>query len=203
MLRWGLATTVATLMAMGLGGPTVRLQAQQAASETVERGDGVLPLGETEAVDGVLPLRMPSDGVLPLRLNGEANTMTPNSVATHLPTQIVITQALQMPMSAPQAAALVCQQPESQVSKHVATGTVGFAGALYVIKGICYNHSNSNMEVVAERTLGGNAVEQSSLVGVLPSEHPAQFAGRLVVNGSSDRAGRYSFDTHAATLVQP
>src|SRR5262245_48562960 len=100
------------------------------------RGDGVLPLGETEAVDGVVPLRLPSDGVLPLRLSGRASSMTGTQ---NLATEVVITRAARESMPLNQAGSLVCQQPENKVSKHIAAGTVTVGATTYAIKGICYD----------------------------------------------------------------
>ncbi len=139
---------------------------------------------------GTIPLRLGNGGTNPLRMNGNAISM--NGVQ-QVPAQMAITQVTRAEMSPAQGATLVCQIAGQNVSKHAAQGTVAVDSGNYTVKGICFNHDNNAMEIVAERG-AGQTLERTYMTGPLLVEEPRSFAGRLVVNGSSPHSGRYNFD---------
>lgn len=151
---------------------------------TAPEGGGTLPLDDLEASDGTLPLRLPSDGTLPLRLTGDA---VDQSAGSRVATNVTITQAERRAMPEPQRPSLVCQLNSQHVSKHTAKGTIVVSGATYQVKGICYDHSNKNMEIVAAK----GAAEKSFMIGTLPNPEPTSFTGSLIVNGQTTT--RYQF----------
>ena len=183
---------------------TVGASGQELAAEPLRgRGDGTLPLGSgLLANDGTLPLRLGADGTLPLRLHGDAGALAGTGV--RLPTQVVITQAIQNAMDQVASAALHCQSTGDQISKHSAQGTVTVGDIQYQLKGICYDHTSHNMELVAERRVDAHTTQQSFMIGLLPSEQPRQFQGRLTITGAdTDNAGRYAFDVRTQDLTVP
>lgn len=153
-------------------------------------GGGTLPLGdELEASDGTLPLRLPSDGTLPLRLAGDAVSQVAGS---RVNTNLTINQAERRAMPVAQRNSLVCQLNGDKVSKHAARGTVVISGANYQIKGICYDHSNKNMEIVAAKGSG----DKSFLIGQLRNPEPTSFSGSLILDGTTTL--RYQFAIRAS-----
>lgn len=164
------------------------------------RGDGTLPLGETEASDGTLPLRLPSDGTLPLRLRGNSGLLPGGQMLT---TQITITRATAPALPPAQRASLVCQVDNVNVSKHAAAGTIVVGDQTFTLKGICYDHATNNMELVGERRGVGQTVVQSFMIGLLPAAEPRQFQGRMTINGQAQTAQRFTFDVSRAEPLQP
>lgn len=153
-------------------------------------GGGTLPLGdELEASDGTLPLRLPSDGTLPLRLAGDAVSQ---GAGSRVNTDLTITQVERRAMPVAQRGSLVCQLNGDKVSKHTARGTIVISGVTYQIKGICYDHSNKDMEVVAARSSN----DKSFMIGQLPNPEPTSFSGSMILDGTS--TVRYQFDIRSA-----
>jgi hypothetical protein len=171
------------------------------AAEMLRRGgDGTLPLrsdSELESSDGTLPLRLGgSDGTLPLRFNGNAMTLTnPGQPAQQVATKVTLTNAVREALRGAAAGTVPCRENNGDVSKHSAAGTLLVGTVNFKIKGICYNHATTQMELVAERRVGTTTIEQSFLVGALESEQPQSFSGRMfVASAQSDAAPtRYSF----------
>lgn len=170
---------IATALALPLANPAA--YGQQASAPA--RG-GTLPLDDLEASDGTLPLRLPSDGTLPLRLAGDA---VDQSAGARVATHVTLTQAERRAMPAPQRPSLVCQLNNQNVSKHTAKGTIVVSGASYQVKGICYDHSSKNMEIVGVK----GSAEKSFMIGNLPNPDLTSFSGSLIVDGQTTK--RYQF----------
>ncbi len=161
-------------------------QALHAQNATDPVGGGTLPLDDTEAGDGTLPLRLPGDGTLPLRLSGDAT-----AAGATVNTSVAITSADRRALPLQQRASLVCQIDNANVSKHAATGSVTVSGATYSIKGICYDHNTKNMEIVAKK----GASESSFMIGKLGSPELTAFSGKLIVNGSASTSYQFAVKT--------
>ncbi len=165
-----------------------------------ERGDGTLPLREREGSDGTLPLRLPSDGTLPLRLRGNSGALPGGQM---LVTQITISRATQAAMDPVTAGTLRCQNEANSVSKHAAGGTIVVGDQTFTLKGICYDHTTNNMELVGERRGTGQTVVQSFLIGLLPAAEPRQFQGRMTISGQAPAAQRFTFDVSRQDPATP
>ena len=150
---------------------------------------------------GTLPLKLGNGGTLPLSMSGEAATMSANG--SQVTAQMVLTQVTQDPMSDAQGATLVCQLQGANISKHAAHGSITLGDGQYAVKGICYSHDNSTMEIVGERLTSGSVLERSFMTGSLSSELPHDFSGRMVINGTSPHAGRYTFAIRCPGLMHP
>lgn len=166
----------------------------QATAGDLSSGHGTMTLPNLpHGNDGTLPLRLPNDGTLPLRLNGAANSLLGGG---QLPTHVTITQAQAQALSASQSNNLRCQLSGEDVSKHAAQGNLLVGSAAYTIRGICYDGSSRNMEIVADRAQS-DGFEQSFMTGVLSSDQPQEFQGRMTIVAGAPLGGRYNFSVKA------
>jgi hypothetical protein len=161
-------------------------QSLHAQSVANPAGGGTLPLDETEAADGTLPLRLPGDGTLPLKLSGDAT-----AAGARVNTSVSITSVEQRALPLQQRASLLCQIASADVSKHAASGNVVVSGVNYSIKGICYDHVSKNMEIVATK----GSSETSFMIGKLGSAELTAFSGKLIVNGSTSTSYQFAVKT--------
>jgi len=158
------------------------LYAQRATKPT----DGTFPLDATSASEGTLPLRLPGEGTLPLKLSGDAT-----SAGTKVNTSVAITTADRRALPVHQRASLACQIESDDTSKHSAKGNVVVSGVTYSIKGICYDHKNKNMEIVAMN----GATNTSFMIGKLGSPELTTFNGRLIVSGRASTSYQFAVKT--------
>ena len=138
------------------------------------------------AGDGTLPVRLPGDGTLPT-LVGDAKEMSQPAVT--VATKVKFTQLVVGSIDGG-SSAFSCRDTGPAISQHQARGTLSVGNSIFTIKGVCFNNSTKDMEIVAGQANGG---DDASLVSSLPASSTlSRLRGRLVVK--SEQALRYTVD---------